>query len=283
MALPVRKGYNGAPAQAVLTNNPGSNAGTDTTFIVDTVTNWGTVPFYCVVEPGTAREEKVKVTAKSGTTLTVVRASDNTSISAHSAGASIYPVFTAVEADEANQIASVMTTKGDIISTDGSTINRLGVGTNSHVLQADSSVTNGVKWGQIVEAGIADSAVTSAKIADGTIVNADINASAAIDKTKISGTAVTVADTGTITSTMLLDGTILNADINASAAISLSKLATGALPTAITVASANVVNGSLLTTDFDTTTAVASGGVPVVTVSASSASGGKNGDIWIVV
>ena len=53
--------------------------------------------------------------------------------------------------------------------------------------------------------------------------------------------------------------------------------------TAITVASANVVNGSLLTTDFDTTTAVASGGVPVVTVSASSATGGKNGDIWIVV
>jgi hypothetical protein len=72
---------------------------------------------------------------------------------------------------------------------------------------------------------IADNAITSAKIADGAIVNADINASAAIDKTKISGTAVTVADTGTVTSTMILDGTILNADINASAAIDQSKIA----------------------------------------------------------
>ena len=68
------------------------------------------------------------------------------------------------------------------------------------------------------------SSITSADIVDGTIVNADVNASAAIDKTKISGTAVTIADTGTVTSTMLLDGTILNADVNASAAISYSKL-----------------------------------------------------------
>jgi trimeric autotransporter adhesin len=41
------------------------------------------------------------------------------------------------------------------------------------------------------------------QIATGVIVNADINASAAIDKTKISGTAITAADTGTVTNTML--------------------------------------------------------------------------------
>jgi hypothetical protein len=71
--------------------------------------------------------------------------------------------------------------------------------------------------------------VTSTMIADGTIVNADINSSAAIDKTKISGTAITAADSGTVTSTMIADGTIVNADINASAAIALSKLATDPL------------------------------------------------------
>ena len=163
MALPVRKGYKGAPAQAVLTNSPTSG---DTSFVVDTVTGWATTfPFYCVVDPGTSKEEKVKVTAISTLTLTVVRAQDDTSASGHNAGAAIYPIFTADEADEANQIASVMTTKGDVIATDGSTINRLGVGTNTHVLQADSASTNGFKWGQVATAGIADNAVTLGKLA----------------------------------------------------------------------------------------------------------------------
>lgn len=38
---------------------------------------------------------------------------------------------------------------------------------------------------------------------------------------------VTTSDTGTVTSTMIADGTIVNADVNASAAIALSKLASG--------------------------------------------------------
>ena len=163
MALPVRKGYKGAPAKAVLTSG---TTDSDTSFVVDTVTGWATTfPFYCVVEPGTAREEKVKVTGASGVTLTVVRAQDDTSGQIHGSSSAIYPVFTADEADEANLVASVMTTKGDIISTDGSTINRLGVGTNTHVLQADSTATNGVKWGQVATAGIADNAVTLGKLA----------------------------------------------------------------------------------------------------------------------
>jgi len=39
-----------------------------------------------------------------------------------------------------------------------------------------------------------------------------------------SGTVVSTADTGTVTSTMILDGTILNADVNASAAIAGTKI-----------------------------------------------------------
>jgi hypothetical protein len=42
----------------------------------------------------------------------------------------------------------------------------------------------------------------------------------------VTGTVVTTGDTGSVTSTMILDGTILNADINASAAIVDTKLAT---------------------------------------------------------
>ncbi len=68
------------------------------------------------------------------------------------------------------------------------------------------------------------------------IVNADVNASAAIDKTKIAGTAITAADTGTVTNTMLA-GSIAN-----------SKLATDPL------ARANHTGTQLAATvsDFDT-------------------------------
>jgi hypothetical protein len=46
----------------------------------------------------------------------------------------------------------------------------------------------------------------------------------------VTGTVITTGDTGTITSTMIADGTITNSDINASAAIAYSKLAlTGAI------------------------------------------------------
>jgi hypothetical protein len=55
-------------------------------------------------------------------------------------------------------------------------------------------------------------------IATGSIVNADVNASAAIAKSKLNLG-------GTITSADLVDGTIVNSDINASAGIELSKLA----------------------------------------------------------
>jgi len=101
----------------------------------------------------------------------------------------------------------------------------LGLETDTTYYKIGNGATawNSLAYGSIVGA-IANGTITSAMIADGTIVNADVNASAAIDKTKISGTAITAADTGTVTSAMIADGAIVNADINASAAIAYSKL-----------------------------------------------------------
>jgi microcystin-dependent protein len=163
MALPVRKAYKGAPVTTTLSALL-SAGGTSCT--VASVAGWPTTfPFYIVIEPGTSREEKVRVTGATGTTLTIARNQDDTSDVEHASASTVYVVFTAVEADEANQIASAMTTKGDLITTDGSTINRLAVGgTNTHVLQVDSAQTNGIKWGQVATAGIADDAVTPAKL-----------------------------------------------------------------------------------------------------------------------
>lgn len=178
MALPVKKYYQGAPVSTVLTGSLNDSVGS-TSVTIDSKTGWPTsFPFYAVIEPGTSREEKVKVTAISTLTLTIVRGEDNTNRYNHGAGSTIYPVFTALEASEANEIASIMTTKGDIITNDGSNISRLAVGaTNTHVLQVDSTATNGIKWGQVANGGIADGAVTSAKILDGTIVAGDLAAS----------------------------------------------------------------------------------------------------------
>ena len=87
------------------------------------------------------------------------------------------------------------------------------------------------------------------------IVNADISASAAIALSKLATGAL---PTGiTVASANLVDGTIVDADVSASAAIALSKLATGALPTAITVASANIVDGTIVNADVSASAAVA--------------------------
>ena len=118
---------------------------------------------------------------------------------------------------------------------------------------ADSAITSAkIADGTIVAGDLADGAVTSGKILDGAIVNADINIAAAIDKTKISGTAVTVADIGTVTSTMIADATIVNADISATAAIARTKLDIGG-----TITSADLVDGTIVAADIANATLTA--------------------------
>jgi hypothetical protein len=66
--------------------------------------------------------------------------------------------------------------------------------------------------------------VTSTNIADGTIVNADISATAAIAPSKISGTAVVDADARLTDTRTPTDGSVTNAKVNASAAIAGTKI-----------------------------------------------------------
>jgi hypothetical protein len=250
-----RRSYVGAAVPNALGSTP-LTVSTTTINLAADMSGWSTssTPFFIVIDAGTAKEEKICVLYNSARVLTVVdpaltsgwveavagRGIDGTERRTHDAGAVIYPVFTATEADQANELVSKYTTNGDIVVHGESTVKTIstgGISANGKVLVADSTVTNGgVKWAQVTADGIATSAVTSDKILDGTIVNADINASAAVAYSKLS-----------------LSNSIVAGDITASA-----------------VTNAKLNNG-------------ASGDVPLVTVSASAATGGKNGDVWIVV
>ena len=145
MAAVTRRQYKGAAAS---TTTSSSLSISDTSVTLTATTGWpstAAVPFYVVIDPGTSSEEKCSATI-SGSTLTLTRGQDDTTAVAHSSGATIYPVFSADDADEANEVASKLTTKGDLLVTTGSAFNRLAVGTNAYVLTADSTATNGVAW-----------------------------------------------------------------------------------------------------------------------------------------
>ena len=124
-----RRAYTGA---AVSTTTSSSIAASGTTsFTITAYTGWpyGTDPFYIVVEPGTASEEKILVTRTGSTDTTINVASDSergqdgTSAVLHSTGSTVFPVFTSVDADEANAVASVITAD--------TTNSRIGIGTGT--------------------------------------------------------------------------------------------------------------------------------------------------------
>jgi hypothetical protein len=140
-----RRQYAGAAAATTITVGINSSETTCTLASTTGFPSSAGVPFYVVIDPGTSSEEKCSATI-SGSTLTITRAQDDTTAVSHSAGATIYPVFTANDADEANELVSKLTTKGDLLVTSGSALNRLAVGTNGYVLTADSTATNGLTW-----------------------------------------------------------------------------------------------------------------------------------------
>jgi len=258
-----RRSYKGAPVSNTLASG-GLVQGATSITLTTAMSGWPTssAPFFVVVNPGTANEEKICVIYATTTTLTVVdeevtsgwsasangRGVDDTTDRTHAGGATIYPVFTALEANQANLLVSTYANEGGIVYQGSSNPTQLAIGTAGQVLKVNSGAT-APEWGQVGSAGIADSAITSAKIEDGAIVNADINASAAI---------------------------------------ALSKLATGALPTAITVASANLVDLTVDTADLKDSavtlaklaTAVANALVPVGTIAMYGAASAPTG--WLL-
>jgi hypothetical protein len=81
-----------------------------------------------------------------------------------------------------------------------------------------------------------------------TVVVVDPTAARTITLPNVTGTVVTTGDTGTVTSTMILDGTIVNADVNASAAIAGTKIEAGTTSVRGTVQLTDSVSSTSTTT-----------------------------------
>jgi len=249
--------------------------------------------FTVVIDPDTALEEIVDVSAVSTNTLTIVRGIDGSTGQAHSAGAVVRHMAIGRDYREANShientttahgltiadvvkttdtgtVTSTMIANGTIVNADinsSAAIDKTKISGTAITAGDTGTVTNTMLAGSIAPAKITGTAITAADtgtvtstmIADGTIVNADINASAAIASTKISGTAVTQGDTGTVTSTMIADGTIVNADINASAAIDKTKISGTAITAADTgtVTSTMIADSTIVNADINSSAAI---------------------------
>jgi microcystin-dependent protein len=187
------------------------------------MSGWPTsaAPFFVVVNPGTANEEKICVVYATTTTLTVVdeevtsgwsasangRGCDDTTDRVHAGGATIYPVFTALEANQANLLVSTYANEGGIVYQGASNPTQLAIGTAGQVLKVNSGAT-APEWGQVSTAGIADDAVTAAKIAANAVGASEI-ATGAVGSDELASTSVTLAKLATAVANALVPvGTI---------------------------------------------------------------------------
>ena len=197
-------------------------------FNVQDATNWpyGSEPFTIVVDPETASEEKMLVTRTNIGDLQidiVERAFDGTSAVEHASGATTFPVFTALDADEANELTSVWESKGDIVSYGTATYGRVPVGADDTVLIADSGASSGLSWGQVDTDQLATDAVTADKIALDAVGSSEI-ASGAVTENELDSSVVNqLVPVGTISATVrssanagwaLMGSTVSNAETN---------------------------------------------------------------------
>lgn len=160
----ILKDFDGGAQKTTLTAGMNNSA---TSFSVTDGSTFpaGSNPFVVVVDRGLATEEKILISSRVGNSFNVLeRAYDGSSAQSHSLGAVVEHILDAYTIEQANRYVNLQTAKGDLVVHDGTTTQKIGTGSNSTVLVADSAQSTGVKWAQIEAASISSGAI--AAIAD---------------------------------------------------------------------------------------------------------------------
>ena len=234
--------------------------------------------FTIVIDPDTALEEIVDVTAVSTNTFTIVRGIETAGVGqAHSAGAVVRHMATGRDFREANEHieavrANSATAHGIPLAT---VVLTSDTGTVSTAMLASNAVTTAkITDANVTTAKIADSAITSAKIADLTIATGDIADSAitsgkiatgAVGTIKIDDLSVTEGKlvtgavtagkiaTDAVTTAKILDANVTTAKI-ADSAITSAKIADGTIVVGDiadgAITSAKILDGTIVAGDI---------------------------------
>jgi hypothetical protein len=112
--------------------------------------------FTVAIDPDTALEEIVFITANSGNDFTIVRGQAGSTAISHNSGATVRHVLTSsdliyfrngvITADDAIS-KTIVDSKGDLIAATGAdAVTRVALGTNGYLLTADSTQAAGIKW-----------------------------------------------------------------------------------------------------------------------------------------
>jgi len=233
--------YSSRSQQTTLSGALTSSATTTTVVSGSTLAGGVTISagelFTVVIDPDTALEEIVDVSAIAGNTLTIVRGIDGSSAVAHSAGAVVRHMAIGRDYREANT---------HIEATTGHGATGAVVGTTNTQTLTNKTLTSPTITGTGAIAGTFTGNLTG---------NVTGNVSGSSGST--SGNAATVTngvyttDTGTVTSTMIANNTIVNADVNTAAAIAYSKLnLTG------TIVNADITNDTITNAKINTAAAI---------------------------
>jgi hypothetical protein len=235
----------------------------NTLTLSESLTSWPTGAdgnFWVTVDPGTAQEERILCSTRSSTTVNLAtRGADGTTASAHAQGATIWPSWSATDANEAN--AHIEAT-----------------GYASY-----SKSVHGLGSGEGVVVGTAKSQTLTNKtvnLASNTLSGTTAEFNAALSDANFA----TVAGSETLTgkTVNLANNTLTGTTAEFNTALSDANFAT--LAGTETLTNKTITGGTVNATTLQQNSvgvATISGG-SLITVSSSAPTGGSNGDIWLV-